>query len=77
MLRYDSHERGLNLTVQLSTDQAAALGDDAALLGEWMDTALVALASLRDPSARSVDGLKGGYETNDPGWLDWVVEPCQ
>lgn len=70
--------QGLDLVISLTADQATALGVDAALLAEAIDTALIGLAALRsgaDPSvpAGVTASLKDEPVTAGRAWDDWLI----
>lgn len=82
MLTYRSgsaaRRRGLDLTISLTADQAAALGVDAGELAEALDTVLVGLAALRagrDPQVPADAGmsLKDQPVTAGVFFDEWLI----
>lgn len=78
--RQGDHARrgGLDLTISLTPDQAAALGPDAAKMAEELDTVLVGLAALRtgqDPAvpASAEPSLKDRPVSAGLAWDEWLV----
>ncbi|QDN84426.1 hypothetical protein [Streptomyces sp. RLB3-6] len=61
----DARKGGLDITLSLTPAQAEALGPDADDLGDWIDTALWALALLR--SGQGTDG------PHTAGPNDWSI----
>ncbi|WP_367139328.1 NUDIX hydrolase [Saccharothrix sp. HUAS TT1] len=83
MLNYrtgaDSTRGGLDLVLSLTPDQAEALGTDAALIGEAVDTVLVGIAALRqgrDPHVPPGAGTSFKDSPVSAGrfWSEWVLQ---
>jgi len=71
----DRIEGGKDLVISFRPDQAEALGLDLLRLGDWLDTFLVGLASIRtgvismtDPSGKDL-----GLQPAGPEWWYWVI----
>ena len=70
----EAERGGLDLVISLTAEQAAALGTDAANVGEAMDTALIGLANARtgetEPYAPH-PSLKDGHVSAE--WQSWLI----
>jgi ADP-ribose diphosphatase len=68
---------GLDLVLSLTADQADALGTDAALIGEALDTVLVGLAALRtgrDPHVHGGPSMKDRPVSSGLTWDEWLLQ---
>lgn len=68
---------GLDLTLSLTSDQAEALGADAAALAEMLDTVLVGIAALRmheDPEVQVGASMKDRPVSNGRVWDEWLLQ---
>lgn len=72
----DARRGGLDITISLTPDQAAAIGADAAELAEALDTLLVGLAALRtnhSPGPAPGHSLKDQPVEAGRVWTEWLL----
>lgn len=70
----DAERGGLDLVISLTAEQAAALGADAANMGEAIDTAMIGLANARTGETAPYHprpSMKDGHVTAE--WQSWVI----
>ena len=65
-----THPGGRDFTLYYTAEQAAALGADAELMADALDSALWALAALRSPGRTWGAGLPAGHTATS---LDWAI----